>query len=128
MLSQTLLCSPTPSSDFPTSLAVDASDTAVGGVLQQYAQGHWRPIAFFSRRLQPAEARYSTFGRELLAMYLAIRHFRYFLEGRDFWVFTDHKPLTFALNSSPDRHSPREARQLDFVSQFTSDIRHIKGV
>ena len=116
-----------PSSELPTNLAVDASDTAVGGVLQQLSEGVWRPIAFFSRRLKPAETRYSTFGRELLAIYLAIRHFRHFLEGRDFCVFTDHKPLTFALNSRPDRHSPREARHLDYVSQFTSDIRHIHG-
>ena len=116
-----------PSSDLPTSLAVDASDTAVGGVLQQFSQGDWHPIAFFSRRLNPAESRYSTFGRELLAIYLAIKHFRHFLEGRDFGVLTDHKPLTYALNSRPDRHSPREARHLDYVSQFTSDIRHIHG-
>ena len=116
-----------PSSDLPTSLAVDASDAAVGGVLQQMSQGAWRPIAFFSARLKPAETRYSTFGRELLAMYLAIRHFRHFLEGREFCVFTDHKPLTFALKSSPDRHSPREIRHLDYVSQFTSDIRHVPG-
>ena len=117
-----------PSVELPTSLAVDASDLAVGGVLQQLHEGEWRPLAFFSRRLKPPETRYSTFGRELLAIYLGIRHFRYFLEGRDFFVFTDHKPLTFALKTSPDRHSPREARQLDYVSQFTSDIRHIRGV
>jgi len=116
-----------PSSELPTSLAVDASDTAVGGVLQQLMDNVWQPIAFFSHRLKPAETRYSTFSRELLAIYLAIKQFRHFLEGRDFCVFTDHKPLTFALNSSPDRHSPREVRHLDYVSQFTSDLRHVKG-
>ncbi len=26
-----------------------------------------------------------------------IRHFRYMLEGRPFTIYTDHKPLTFAL-------------------------------
>ena len=117
-----------PSTDLPTSLSVDASDTAVGGVLQQLTDGDWRPIAFFSHHLKPPETRYSTFGRELLAMYLAIKHFRYFLEGREFHIFTDHKPLVYALNSSPDRHSPREVRHLDFLSQFTSDIRHVHGV
>lgn len=73
--------------ELPTSLAVDASDLAVGGVLQQLHEGEWRPLAFFSRRLKPPETRYSTFGRELLAIYLGIRHFRYFLEGRDFCRF-----------------------------------------
>ena len=62
----------------------DASDTAVGAVLQQYVNGTWRPISFFSRKMTPAETRYSTFDRELLAVYLAIKHFRHFLEVDDF--------------------------------------------
>ena len=112
----------------PISVAVDASDTAVGAVLQQHVGDEWQPLSFFSKRLQPAECRYSTFGRELLAIYLAIRHFRHSLEGREFTVFTDHKPLTYALRSRSDRYSPREIRHLDYISQFTNDIRHISGV
>ena len=42
-------------------------------------------------------------------------------------LFTDHKALTYVLNSKPDRYSPREVRHLDYLSQFTSDIRHISG-
>ncbi|PIK55880.1 gag-pol polyprotein [Apostichopus japonicus] len=117
-----------PATGLQTSLMVDASDVAVGGVLQQCDDGTWKPIAFFSQRLNPTETRYSTFGREMLAVYLTIRHFRHFLEGREFTVYTDHKPLTYALRSKPDRHSPREIRQLDYISQFTSDIQHVHGV
>ena len=40
---------------------------------------------------------------------------------------TDHKPLTYALSGKPDRYSPRQSRYLDYISQFTSDIRHIRG-
>lgn len=87
----TLLVHPTP--DAPTCIAIDASDIAVGAVLQQYVDDQWCPVAFFSRALKPAEVRYSTFDCELLAIYLAIKHFRYFLEGRTFHVLTDHKPL-----------------------------------
>ena len=43
------------------------------------------------------------------------------------WL-TDHKPLTYALHSHSDRHSPRQARQLDYISQFTSTIHRIHGV
>ena len=125
LVNATQLCYP--SSDAPTSLVTDASDTGVGAVLQQFVNGTWQPISFFSRKLTPTQTRYSTFDRELLAVYLAIHHFRHFLEGRLFHVLTDHKPLTYALHSRPDRHSPRQARQLDFISQFTSTIRHIKG-
>ena len=71
--------------------------------------------------------RYSTFGRELLAAYLAVNHFRRALEGRQFTLLTDHQPLTYALKTSSDKRSPRKIRQLDFLSVFTTDIRHIKG-
>ena len=105
----------------------DASNNAVGAVLQQEVDNAWRPIAFFSKTLKPRETRYSTFDRELLAVYLAIKHFRYFIEGRQFHVLTDHKPLVFALQSHSDRYTPRQLRHLDFISQFTSDIRHVSG-
>ena len=121
-----LLSHPVPGA--PLALVTDASNTAVGAVLQQQVGNQWSPLGFFSRRLTPTETRYSTFGRELLAIYLAIRHFRHALDGRMFTVFTDHKPLVYALASSSDKYSPREIRHLDFVSQFTADIRHVSGV
>ncbi|BHF62214.1 hypothetical protein SprV_0200519500 [Sparganum proliferum] len=49
------------------------------------------------------------------------------IEGRDFSVHTDHKPLTYALKAKPDRYSPREVRHLDYISQFTADIRYVRG-
>ncbi|GFN87946.1 Pol polyprotein [Plakobranchus ocellatus] len=86
----------------------------------------WVPLAFFSRKLSDAEKKYSAFDRELLASYSAVKHFRHFLEGRPFTLYTDHKPLTFAFCSETDR-SPRQTRHLAFIAEFTTDIRHIKG-
>ncbi|BHF70846.1 hypothetical protein SprV_0401389900 [Sparganum proliferum] len=91
----------------PISLMVDASNVAVGA------------------KLSKAETRYSRFGRELLAAYLAVRHFRHLLEGREFTIFTDHKPLTFAIHSRSDKLNNQEIRHLDYISQFTSDIPQI---
>ena len=68
-----LLVHPTPNA--LTSLMTDASDSAVGAVLQQYVNGQWQPISFISKKLKPSETRYSTFDRELLAVYLSIKHF-----------------------------------------------------
>nr|VZI12855.1 unnamed protein product [Spirometra erinaceieuropaei] len=116
-----------PRSDAQLTLMTDASSTAVGASLQQTVGGVLQPLAFFSKKLSPAETRYSVFGRELLAVYLSIRHFRHFLEGREFVVLTDHRPLVFALRASPDRYSPREIRHLDFISQFSCDIQHVHG-
>ena len=121
----TILSHPKP--EALTCIMTDASNTAVGAVLQQYIDGQWRPISYFSKKLRPPETRYSTFDCELLAIYLAIKHFRRFVEGRVFHISTDHKPLTYAPTTRSDRHSPRQARHLDFVSQFTSDIKHVKG-
>nr|VZI44881.1 unnamed protein product [Spirometra erinaceieuropaei] len=56
--------------DAPISLMVDASNVAVGAVLQQSLPDSTVPLAFFSKKLSKAKTRYSTFGRELLAAYL----------------------------------------------------------
>ena len=116
-----------PQPNAPTCITTDASNLAVGGVLEQFIDGQWRPISFFSKKLCHAETNYSTFDRELLAIYLALRHFQYFVEGRTFHINTDHKPLTFVFQSSSDRPSPRQTRQLAFISEFTNDIRYIEG-
>jgi cleavage and polyadenylation specificity factor subunit 1 len=117
-----------PEADAEVFLSVDASGTHVGAVLQQRARGMVaRPLAFFSAKLEPAQTRYSAFDRELLAVYLAIRHFRWLLEGRTFYVLTDHKPLTFALHRVTDAWSARQQRQLAYIAEYTSDLRHVPG-
>lgn len=116
-----------PQTDAPCAIMTDASDIAVGAVLQQFVDGLWQPISYFSRKLTPPETRYSTFDRELLAIYLAIKHFRHYVEGCNFYVVTDHKPLIYSLFSNSNRYSPRQVHHLDYISQFTSDIRHVSG-
>ena len=113
----TLLFHPQP--DAPTFLITDTSDVAVCAVLQQLMGALWSPIVYFPRKLHPAETKYSTFDRELLAIYLANKHFRHFLESRIFYLITDHKPLTFVFSTQTKQHSPRQIRHLDFISQFT---------
>ncbi|GFN91724.1 Pol polyprotein [Plakobranchus ocellatus] len=112
--------------DAPTSFTVDASNTAVGAQLEQRQGRSWLQLAFFSRKLSDSEKKYSAFGRELLASYRAVRHFRHFLEGGPFTLYTDHKPLTFALSSQTDR-TPLQTRHLSFSAEFTTDIQHIKS-
>jgi RNase H-like domain found in reverse transcriptase len=112
------------------SLAVDASADHVGTALQQRptAAAPWQPLGFFSKKLDPAQAKYSAFDRELYACYAGIRHFCYMLEERKFTILTDHKPLTYALFRTTDPGTVRQSRQLSYVAEFTSDIQHIKGV
>ncbi len=107
-----------PSPDAQLSLMVDASKTAIGGVLNQGEGTNRRPLACLSKALQPAEQRYSTFGRELLAAYLSVKHFRQYAEGGRVLVFTYHKPLISAMSSHSSKYMEREFRQLDFLCQF----------
>ncbi|GBO46061.1 Transposon Ty3-I Gag-Pol polyprotein [Araneus ventricosus] len=78
-----------PNSELPLSLFTDASDTAIGAVLQQYENSTWQPIAFY--------------------------------------ILKNHKPLIFAFHQKLDKAAPRQARQLNYISQFSTDIKYIKG-
>jgi cleavage and polyadenylation specificity factor subunit 1 len=122
----TLLVHPKP--DAPLAVFTDASDLAVGVVLQQRVDGAWKPLDFFSRKMSSGERKYSAFDRELLAIYRAVRHFRHMVEAREFTVYTDHKPLTFAFSLRSSQHSsPRQFRHLNYIGQLTTDIRHVSG-
>ncbi|GFW04728.1 RT_RNaseH_2 domain-containing protein [Trichonephila clavipes] len=111
-----LLAHPSPSA--PLALHVDASDYAIGGALHQVVDSELQPLAFFSRKLTSSEKSYSAYDRELLAIYSAIRHFRYMLEARDFTVFTDHKPLTYAFRQKVT--SVLHGRSVSWISSLSS--------
>ncbi len=115
-----------PQQDQELAVMVDASADHVGAALQQRrsATADWQPLAFFSKKLEPAQMRYSAFDRELLACVASIRHFHYMLEGRPFTT-TDHKPLMFALGKVSEPWTAMQSRQLSYVAEFTTDIQHI---
>lgn len=75
--------------------------------------------------LLPKLTRYSTNYRELTAIKEAIKYFQHFLEGREFFVYTDHKPLIYAFKQKADKISPCQECQLNYISQFTTSIVHI---
>ena len=92
-----------PDANSRLSLAVDAPETAVEAVLQRERTGKWLPLGFFSKALDECQKKYSALDRELLAIVLGIKHFRFMLEGRAFTVYTDHKPSTTAIASNAER-------------------------
>jgi cleavage and polyadenylation specificity factor subunit 1 len=97
----------------------------MGAVLQLQVEDVWQPLAFFSKKLNPAQQKYSAYDRELLAIYEAVKFFRHMLEARHFTIVTHYKPLIFAFHQKKDKFSPRPFNHLDFISPFTTDIRHI---
>jgi hypothetical protein len=50
------------------------------------------------------------------------------LEGRPFTIYTDHKPFTYALGKVADGWTAIQCRQLSYVAEFTTDIRHMPGL
>ncbi|GFU50424.1 transposon Tf2-9 polyprotein [Trichonephila clavipes] len=106
---------------------VDASDFAVGGALAQFHDNVWQPLAFLSMKLSASQKNWSTYDRELLAIYTMVKRFRHMLEGREFVIYTDQKPLIKAFQQKTDKCSPRQLRHLDFISQFSTNIQHVPG-
>lgn len=116
-----------PRSDVDLCIYVDASDYGIGGVLQQFYGGQVQPLGFYSKKMTKSQRNYSTYDRELLALYKSVQYFRNCIEGRSVVLYTDHKPLTFMFNKSYKTATPRQLRHIDYISQFTTNIRHVSG-
>ena len=75
----------------PFELHTDASHTQLGVVISQ----NNKPIAFYSRKLQPAQTQYTTTERELLSIVETLKEFKNILLGQQIMVYTEHKNLTY---------------------------------
>ena len=117
-----------PSSSPHYQLVTDASKEFVGAALHAINSDNQPvPVGFFSKKLSPAQRNYSTYDRELLAAYLAAKHFLSFIEGAAVHLITDHKPIVSAFHSRSQCSNERQQRHLSFLSEICSDASHIKG-
>jgi RNase H-like domain found in reverse transcriptase len=89
-----------PNINEPYILTTDASNYAIEGVLAQKFGKHVKPIQFLSRALSETEQRYNTIEKELLAIVWAVDHLNNYLYGSKVTIYTDHKPLTYTLESN----------------------------
>ena len=81
-------------SDKPLVLACDTSPYGVGAVLSHIVDGNKeKPIAYASRSLSTAECNYSQLDKEALAIVFGVTRFHQFVYGRQFTLYSDHKPL-----------------------------------
>ncbi len=78
----------------PFRIYSDASAVALGSVLcQMNEKNEERPIAYYSRALQPCEKRYENTDRELLAVYESLKAYKPYIWGGSCVCYTDHKAL-----------------------------------
>ncbi len=116
--------------DFSASfkLAVDACDVGVGAVLLQTdGSGIDKPVAYFSKKLNRHQKRYSTIEKEALALVLAVQHFEVYISsaGGDLEVLTDHNPLTFLAKFKTS--SQRVFRWSHILQPYSLIVRHLPG-
>lgn len=87
-----------PDFTMPFNLTTDASNVALGAILSQGEIGKDTPIAYASRTLSETECKYDTTEKEWLAVVWAVKHFRPYLYGQKFKVYTDHQALKWLFN------------------------------
>lgn len=96
----------------------DASNTQLGAVIMQEG----KPLAFYSRKMNSAQRRYTTGEQELLSIVETLKEFRNILLGQDLVVHTDHMNIIYG-NLSNDRI----ARWRLLLEEFGPEYQHIKG-
>ena len=112
--------------NLPISIYTDASGEGVAGILKQVqSDGLEKPVAYFSKKLNDAQKRKKAIYIESYAVREAIRYWRFWLIGRHFKVYTDHKPLeNLNLKSRPDEELGDIA---NYLLQFDFEIIYRPG-
>jgi len=89
-------------------LSTDASNIAMGSVLEQEFDDGRHPIAFHSKKLNPAQRNYSTTDREILAAHFGITVNDVYLSRVKFILQVDHEPIMQMFKKGV--HKGRSAR------------------
>ena len=115
-------------------IETDASGYAIGGVLSQLTsdhltsdQGQWHLVAYFSRKMIPAETRYKTHNGKLLAIVEAFKTWRHYLEGckHEVVVLTDHNNLRRFMDTKS--LSSKQVRWAQKLSRYHFQIDYCQG-
>ncbi|UYV67003.1 K02A2.6-like, partial [Cordylochernes scorpioides] len=119
-----------PDESLPYEMSTDASYYGTGAILYQRDVNkrkslQLRVISYYSYTFSKAEQNYSITEKECLAVLKAVKHFRWYLEGKSFVVHTDHRALTQLLSCGHLRD--RLARWQLFLSSFEMRVNHRSG-
>lgn len=108
-------------------LLCDASDDTIGSALCHKVDGIFRPIAYYSAKMNGAQTRYPVTEKEGLAIVLSLKHFQPTIEGEKIHILTDHLPVKSLLESPSKASSNRLTRWALFLQDKIFTIEYIKG-
>ena len=114
-----------PDWSLPFELMFDASDYAIGAILGQRHDKHFRPIYYASKTLDNAQGNYTTTEKELLAVVYAFDKFRSYLCLSKITVFTDHAALGYLFSKADSK--PRLIRWILRLQEYDLEIKDRKG-
>ena len=86
-------------------------------MLEEFVDGAWVPLGFWSKTLKKEHAKWSTYRRELFSIHQSLRYFLDDINGRELVIWTDHRPLVGAFkgpNTMP--HDPIAENQIQEIS------------
>ena len=106
-------------------LHCDASNVAIGGVLNQVFESGERPVGYFSRKLRGTEVNYSITEREALAIFESVKFFTPYLYLNKFTIVTDHAALKFIFKNK--NTVPRISRWAMYLADFDYEILYKTG-
>ncbi|GKB74641.1 reverse transcriptase domain-containing protein [Tanacetum coccineum] len=119
------LISIAPDWDLPFELMCDASDFAIGAVLGQRHEKHFRPIHYASKTMNKAESHYTTTEKEMLAVVYAFEKFRSYLILNKSIVYTDHSALKYLFAKKDSK--ARLLRWVLLLQEFKFKVIDTKG-
>jgi hypothetical protein len=114
--------------DQPITVETDASDYALGAVLSQPGKdGKLQPVAYYSKKLQPAELNYEIYDKELLAIVCAFKEWEVYLMGskQTVTVYSDHKNLVYFMTTKILNR--RQVRWAEMLAMYNFKILYVKG-
>ncbi|GJX25026.1 reverse transcriptase domain-containing protein [Tanacetum coccineum] len=114
-----------PDWDLPFELMCDASDFAIGAVLGQHHEKHFRPIHYASKTMNEAESYNSTTEKEMLAVVYAFEKFRSYLILNKSIVYTDHSALKYLFAKKDSK--ARLLRWVLLLQEFKFKVIDTKG-
>ncbi|CAF1317352.1 unnamed protein product, partial [Rotaria sp. Silwood1] len=114
-----------PNNQLPFKIQTDASQLGIGAVLlQTYPEGD-RPICYMSKKLTPAQQRWSPIEQECYAIVKAVELWHHYLHGNHFILESDHKPLEALMRKSQTNDKCERWRLR--LQSYNFTIKHIKG-